>query len=167
MVARKIAPDIVPTRLTALVKVLVDVVEYKQPLDVVRPREPVQHVRYHNIDIILAGRNDVSAPVWNLTFWYFVRMASNALPQVVLRPAIQPEDRAEGGFVAPSKVRSQLCLPDAAQPAEDKYPLLRSRGARPREETPFEVVRIGLSVNKVVRLGRALQSKHRPVRPKV
>lgn len=167
MFARKIPPDIVSTGLTALFKVLVDVVEYKQPADIVRPPEPVQHVRHHDIDIIVACQDEISAPVWNLAFGYFAGIAGKTLPQVALRPAIQPEDRAEGGLVAPSKVSSQLRLPDAAQPIEDKYSPSRSQGARSREEAPLELVSIGLSVNKAVRHGRAMQSKHRPVGPKV
>ena len=69
--------------------------------------------------------------------------------------------------MAPGKISSQLRLPDAAQSIEDKYLPSHSEGARWREEAPFELVGIGLSVNKAVRHGRAMQSKYRPVGPTV
>ena len=84
MVARQIPPDIVRARLAALLGVLVDVIEDKQPVDIVRSRKPVQHVRHHDLEILFALQDSVPAPLGNLAFRYPRRTASKALPQPVL-----------------------------------------------------------------------------------
>jgi hypothetical protein len=65
--------------------------------------------------------------------------------------------------VAPSKLGSQLCLPDAAESVEDKYlaPLILSGTRLLREEALFELGDTGWSIGKVIRLGHALQGEYR------
>jgi hypothetical protein len=121
MVAGQIPPDIVGARLAAPIDVLVNVVEDKEPVAVVRSREPVQHVRHHSHEILLAMQHSVPTPLGNLAFRYPGCTASKALPQPVLRSAIQPEDRAENGLVPSREIGRQLCLPDPTKSVEDKY----------------------------------------------
>ncbi|KAG7285843.1 hypothetical protein NEMBOFW57_008137 [Staphylotrichum longicolle] len=139
MVAGKIPTDIVGARLATLIDVLVNVVEDKEPVAIVRSREPVQYVRHHSLEIFLAMQYSVPTPLRNLAFRYPSCIASKALPQPVLRSAIQPEDRAENGLVSSGEVGRQLCLPDPTKPVEDKYSSLGLSCATSREKALFEL----------------------------
>jgi len=92
MVAGQIPPDIVGARLAVLIDVLVHVVEDKEPVAVARLRQPAQHVGHHSLEVLLAMQHSVPIPFGNLAFRYSGCTASKALPQPVLRSAIQPED---------------------------------------------------------------------------
>jgi hypothetical protein len=84
MVAGQIPPDIVGARLAALIDVLVNVVEDKEPVDIIRSREPVQHVRYYDLEILFATQDSVPAPLGHVAFRYPRRTAGKALHQPVL-----------------------------------------------------------------------------------
>jgi hypothetical protein len=116
MVAGQVPPDIVGARLAALIDVLVNVVEDKEPVAVVRSREPIQHIRHHSLEILLAMQYSVPTPLGNLAFRYPGCKASKALPQPVLQSAIQPEDRAETAWCRRTKSAASCVFPIPPSP---------------------------------------------------
>jgi hypothetical protein len=60
--------------------VLIDVVEDEEPVNVVRPCEPVLHVCYNGVEIVFALYNAVPDSFRDLSLWDPVCIASKALP---------------------------------------------------------------------------------------
>ncbi|KJZ67980.1 hypothetical protein HIM_12631 [Hirsutella minnesotensis 3608] len=104
--------------------IFVDVVEDQQPFAVVWLLKPPHHICHSVVEFVLAMSVTVrpaSAGFWNLVFGDLGYVAGDTSLQLVLRSAVEPEDRAERGLVTSGEINGQLRLSHTAESEKYEY----------------------------------------------